>query len=315
MQVRTYDEVDPHEVYRLTMAAFGWPLTPKYVRHRLRRDPYVLEGFAIYAVERNRPVAQVVPLAMPVQLTRGVETVGAIQGVCSLTPVWGKGYARRLMEHAHDMYRQRGLRIATLVASRNTRGYGIYRKMGYVDLATFYRGTRRMPARRPKPPGLRLRKATRKDLPRIQSLFEAYTRGLYGWTQRDPRYLPMEVSWDRGVLDAFRIALRDGAAVGYLRVQPGWNVLATEVILPRIRDFRAAIRTLEAREKREFATVLTITSERERARYRAVGYDLYGPMMASAMAMPLGRRPRAQDLPRLFGARQGRFVLYETDFF
>lgn len=73
MQLRTYDEVDPYEVYKLTMLTFGWPLTPRYVRHFLRRDPRRCDGFAIYAMEGGKPVAQVVPLKMPVRLTGGVE--------------------------------------------------------------------------------------------------------------------------------------------------------------------------------------------------------------------------------------------------
>lgn len=316
MQIRTYDEVDPYDVYRLSMAAFGFPATPKYLRSRIRKDPHVLDGFAIYAVERGRAVAQVVPLAMPVRLTTGVETVGGIQAVSSLTSVWGKGYVRQLMAHAHDMYRDLGIRIATLMTSRNMRGYRIYQKMGYVDLARFERGARRLPARRRMPRTLRLRRPTRRELPRIQELYDAYVAGMTGWTQRDPGRVAMQVSWNRSVLEQFRLAVRDGAAVGYMRIEPGTEgAIADEAVFPHERDFRLAVRVREAKETHPYASVIGITSARDRSRYRAVGYDLYTPMQLTVMALPLRSGMRPRDLPRAFGVPQGRFVLLSTDHF
>jgi GNAT superfamily N-acetyltransferase len=260
MQVRTYEEVDPYEVYKLTMVTFRWPLTPKYVRHFLRRDPRRCDGYALYAVEHGRPVAQVVPLRMPVRLTNGVEGVGGVAGVCSLPSVWGRGFARGRIERAHDIYRELGLRITTLTTSRNIRGYGIYRKMGYVDLGDFFQASRTLPSGGRGRGGLRVRRASPRDLPEIQASFERYTADLLGWTERDPRLL-------------------------------------------------------EAREKRGYAVVRGITCARDRKRYGSIGYDINGPRLSVAMAIPLKRSARARDLPRLFGVPQGRFVLYPTDWF
>ncbi len=315
MQIRSYDEVDPYEVYKIGMIGFGWPLTPEYVRHALREDPRVLDGFAIYAMEREKPIAQVVPLEMPVRLTSGVETVGGIAGVCSHPSVWGKGYAWRLMERAHERYRELGLSISTLTTSPNIRGHGIYRRMGYVDLAPFYRGGRSLPAKRDRPKGIKSRSATRKDLSSIHSFYKRHTRGLTGWVMRDSRLLPMRVARDHDTLKAYRIVERDGEPVGYLRASRGGNLLASEIILPRMSDFRGAIQALESEDRRSLVSLGAVTSRRDQDRYRAVGYDLYGPTLAAVMAMPLDRRFRPRDLPQLFGAGEGRFVLYPTDHF
>lgn len=315
MQIRTYDEVDPYDVYQLTLAAFGWGLVERWVRQSIRRDPRVLEGFAIYAVERGKLLAQVIPLRMSVRLTCGPEAIGAIAGVCSHPSVWGKGYARRLMKNAHEMYRELGLRISTLTTSRNIRGYRLYRKLGYVDLALFYRALRKVPAKRTGPEGIRLRKAHRRDLPIIQALFEQYTQDLYGWTLRSPKLLPFYVSREAKALDPFHVVARDGVAVGYVRTHPEEHVLLEEVIAPKARDFRAAVRLMEARSRDRIVTTGYVSSERDRDRYTSLGYDICGPIPPTTMAVSIDDNLRAQNVRRLFGGTQGRFAHYPTDDF
>lgn len=315
MRILTYDEVDPYEVYHLTLSAFGFGLSEKWVRHARRKDPRVIEEYAIYAVEGGRPLAQVIPLKMVVRLTTGVETVGGIAGVCSHPSVWGRGYARRLMAFAHGLYRERDFRIATLATSRNIRGYRLYRKLGYVDLAPFYRGTRRIVRKPARPQGIRLRKATRHDIPRIHALFERHVRNLCGWTIRPDSLLELYVSWEGSRLDPYRIALRDGVPIGYLQTDPKGHRLAEEVIVPRAEDFRAAMRFLETQAMRGIATTGDVSSNRDIRRFRDLGYDLSGPMPGTTMALALVPNLRTASLPRLFGAAAGRFVHYPTDDF
>ena len=315
MRIVTYDEVDPYEVYRLNLAAFGWGLAEADVRRIRRKDPRVFDGFAFYAVERGKPLAQVNPLRMPVRLTTGVETVGGIAGVCSHPSVWGRGYARRTMERAHEWYREEGVRIATLTTSRNIRGFRIYRRMGYVELAPFYRASRNVPRNRRKPHGLNLRRVTRDDLPQIQRSFEGYTRDLYGWTARLPQLLTALLAWDPGYLERYRLVLRDRTVVGYLRTRPDRGVLMEEVVVPRWEDFRAAVGLLESRTRGKIATVNWITPKKDQKRYRGLGYTLDGPIPDATMAVSLDRRSRSRDLVRQFGVSSGKFAHYPTDDF
>ncbi len=315
MQIRRYDEVDPFDVHKLTMASFGWAVRPRELRQIIRRDPRVLPGGPIYAVAGGKPVAQVAPLRMQVRLTTGVEAVGAIAGVCSLPEVWGKGYARRLIEHVHDEYRGLGIGITTLMTSRNIRGYGIYEKMGYVDLGPFHRAARRLSALRRKPPSLRLWKATPRDLPQIQTLFEAHTRGLLGWVIRDPRTLEARIARERKALEEYRMVGRARATIGYARASPWDSDMADEVIARKESDFRDAVRALEASHRKEFATVLVAACQRDQERYLRLGYEVYCTVPSTTMAMPLDSSRRAQDLPQLFGIPQGRFVQYGTEWF
>lgn len=106
MQIRHYDEVDPYDVNSITTIAFDWTSGQRDVDYLVKNHSYVMDGYALYAVERRRAVAQVIPLKLPVVLKGGPTIVGGLQGVCSLPEVWGRGYVRRLIERAHEMYRE-----------------------------------------------------------------------------------------------------------------------------------------------------------------------------------------------------------------
>ena len=175
MRVRTYDEIDPVDAFRLSLVAFGEAWDEATVRRVRSSDRRYLDGLALYAEERGRVLAQVAPLRFSVRMRTGVEEVGGLAGVCSHPSVWGRGYARRLIEAAHDRFREMGLRISTLTTSRNIRGYGVYAKMGYRDLAPFLRAVRQLPPRE-RPSGYRLRSASRRDLPTLHALYRRHTR-------------------------------------------------------------------------------------------------------------------------------------------
>lgn len=315
MPIRTFDEVDPFEIHKLGLAAFGWAAPEKRMRRQIREDPRVMDGYGRYYVERGRIVAQVLPLRIPVRLASGVETIGGIAAVCSLPEVWGRGYVRRLMGHVHDLYREEGIRIAALTTSRNIRGYGVYRKLGYVDLAPFYRATRRIRVRPSPPDGVGFRVPKARDIPRMQQLFRDFARSFFGWTERHPTFLGGEQIWFDHILDRFRLVYRGGTLVGYLRTIPGEEDFSEEYVLRRHADFRAAVRAVEARTRFGFSNVVPLSTAADLARFRGLGYEIVGPTPSKAMAVSLAPDLRARDLPRLFGVPQGRFLLYPTDSF
>jgi GNAT superfamily N-acetyltransferase len=314
MQIRSYEEIDPAEAVRLSAVAFGESLTESEIRRIHGRDPRYAGGPPVYAVEGGRVLAQVIPMRFPVRLATGVETVGGLQGVCSLPSVWGRGYTRRLIEHVHGLFRDEGLRISTLTGSKNTRGYRLYSGLGYVDLAPFYRGTRKVPKDRKPPAGLRIRKARSEDLPRIHELYRLATRGLLGWTQRAPAELAAAYASFPRFRGRYRVAESAGRIVGYLRSRPEDAALVEEVLAGREADFRAMVTGMEAQVRGGVATANWITCRRDVGRFRRLGYRI-DPIGDTTMAMPLTRDVRARDLPALFGGTSGRFVQYPTDDF
>lgn len=314
MQIRSYDEIDPRDAYHLSSIAFGWTLTESEMRRICERDPRYPYGPPVYAVERGLPLAQVVPMRFPVRLTGGVEEVGGLQGVCSLPRVWGHGYARRLIGHVHEMFRDDGLEISTLTASQNTRGYQLYTRLGYVDVAPFYGGTHSARTDEPRGGGLRLRKARGEDLPQIHQLYVQSTRGLLGWTERSARELPAAYRSFPWIRARYRIALRGGRIVGYLRSRPWDAAHMEEVVAPAESDFRAIVRTMEPTARGRIATVNWLTCRRDVARFRRLGYRI-DAIPDTTMAVGLTRSVRTPDLPRRFGGTTGRFVQYPTDDF
>ncbi len=315
MQIRTFDEVDPFEIHKLFLASFGMAAPERLMRRQIREDPRVMEGYGRYLVDRGRILAQVVPLKMPVRLTSGVETVGGVAAVCSLPEVWGRGYVRRLMDHVHDLYRQADIRIVTLTTSRNIRGYGVYRKLGYVDLAPFYRAAKRIRVRPSPPKDMSLRTPRARDIPRIQALFRDFAKPFYGWTERHPTFLGGEHIWFENIRGRFRLVYRGGELVGYLRTVPDEEDFSGEYVLRRTTDFRAAVRSVEARTRYGFSNVAPLTAATDLARFRSLGYAVVGPTPSMAMTLSLVPGLRKKVLPRLFGVPQGRFLLYPTDFF
>src|SRR2546425_9564124 len=157
MRVRTYDEIDPLAAFRLGVVSFGSAWDEAKVRRVRAHDRTYLEEFALYAEERGRVLAQVVPRRLAVRTTNGVEEVGGLAAVCSHPGVWGRGFARRLIEATHDLFRELGLSMSALTTSRNIRGYGVGAELGYVDLAPFQQairqGTPRIAPKGDGPPG------------------------------------------------------------------------------------------------------------------------------------------------------------------
>ncbi len=314
MQIKAYDEVDPDEVVRLSAAAFRRALLPEEIRSLLRSDPRYAYGYGVYAVERGRLLAQAVPMRFPVRLATGVEFVGGVAGVCSLPSVWGEGYARRLMAHVHEVFREDGLRIATLTTSLNIRGYRLYARLGYVDLAPFYLGTKivNRPPRRGR--GMRIRALRTGDLPRIHELYKEATAGLLGWTERSPEELPSHVATFARERRCYRVALRGSRIVESFRTHAGEGCLMEEVIAPREEDFRALLAAIESGARDRVATAEWITCRRDASRFLRQGYRL-DRTGDTTMAVALDGGVRSRELPALFGGPRGRFVQYPSDDF
>ncbi len=313
MQIKDYEEVDPDEVVRLSMAAFRRALLPEEIRSLLGSDPRYAYGYGVYAVEHGRLLAQAVPMRFPVRLTTGAEPVGGVAGVCSLPSVWGRGYARRLMDHLHETFRADGLRIATLTTSKNVRGYGLYLRLGYHDLAPFYLGTRVLARASPPRARLRIRRVRASDLPRIHGLYRKATAGLLGWTERSPAEVPNHVATFPRERASYRVAMRGATIVGYFRTHDD-GCLMEEVVAPRESDFRDLVAAIEDGSHRRASTAEWITCRRDASRFRSHGYRL-DPTGDTTMATGLARSIRSRDLPRLFGGTTGRFVQYPSDDF
>src|SRR3989442_5471661 len=98
MRVRTYDEIDPLAAFRLGVVSFGSAWDEAKVRRVRAHDRTYLEEFALYAEERGRVLAQVVPRRLAVRTTSGVEEIGGLAAVCAHPAERGRAFPRRVME-------------------------------------------------------------------------------------------------------------------------------------------------------------------------------------------------------------------------
>src|SRR2546428_567859 len=238
-----------------------------------------------------------------------------LRGSPSLVVRWtGPLMLLALVDAVEDGYADHGFDLSSLGKSRNIGGYGVYAKMGYVDLAPFWSGMRRV-AQRFLPSGYRLRKATKADLPAMHNLYRAHTRRMLGWTERDPGQLAWALVRDPDYLSKYRIVTPEGQRVGYLRTRPDDAVTMEEVIARGVPDFRAAVGLMESRLRRGIATGDWITADGDAVNFRHLGYTVDGPVPDATMGLSLTNELRTDSLPRLFGGRSGRFVQYSTDDF
>ena len=219
------------------------------------------------------------------------------------------------MQRAHEWFLSEGLRLAALTTSRNIRGYRIYEKMGYVDLAPFYRAYRSVPGKRAHPSDLRFRQASRDDIPTIGRLFREYTRGLLGWTAREPSHIPSLIAGDPKLLERYRIVLRGDKPVGYFRTHPQEEVHMEELILPKIEDYREAVVLAEARAPHGLANVNWVTARKDQERLQRLGYELDGPIPDATMVLSLRGDVTPRSLLEEFGVPSGTFAQYPTEDF
>src|SRR2546428_5210405 len=127
------------------------------------------------------------------------------------------------------------------------------------------------------PKGYRLRAVRRSDMSTIHRLYRTQTRRMLGWTERPERALEWGVIRTLDYLEKYRIVLRDGQAVGYLRTRPHDGITMEEVVRPTAQDFRAAVALMEANAEAGIATVNCVTARPDGPRVRGLRYTVHGP--------------------------------------
>src|SRR2546428_14181812 len=119
--------------------------------------------------------------------------------------------------------------------------------------------------------GYGLRAVRRSDMSTIHRLYRTQTRRMLGWTERPEQALEWAVIRTRDYLEKYRIVLRDGKAVGYLRTRPHDGITMEEVVAPNAQDFRAAVALIEAKAEAGIATVDWLNAGAGCARIRKLG--------------------------------------------
>lgn len=137
MDIITYRELEPKDDFMMLMElAFWWPISPKDLDEfanadiRLKNSPV---GFC--AVEDGRLAGFVGVMDIPTKTAKGeTEIVGGIWSVATNPEFSRQGICKKLLDEAHNYFRQQKYRFSFLCTSRTIIAYGIYKKLEYVEV-------------------------------------------------------------------------------------------------------------------------------------------------------------------------------------
>lgn len=316
MRFLAYDEVDHDQVLQLHMAGFGWPLTEERMRLKVKYDERAPKGFAFYAVNGKKVLGQVFALRIPNKTREGIEDVLGLAEVATAPGEARKGVATALMKRAEEMATEDGLRFSWLLTGRHLVAHALYRKLGYRDMTTFPRGFRHIPKKLEKPRGIELKPYKKTYSKRMTAIHDEYVKGGFGFTERQDDFFEMHIATEQVDKASIKVARRGGEVIGYVvsHSRHGFPVFV-EVVAMDESGFKAIVRTVEARHKGSLSMTASLVWTKQRHRFEALGYKINPVHWFALMAKPLERGISEDEMDRLYGFDEGRFVFLSMDGF
>ena len=217
IQILTYDQVDPLEVWHLNQVALEYSLTPERAALIRRLDPRPFPFFALYAAVDGVLAGQVCVYRLPVVTVDGPEEMGGISAVCTHPDYARQGIAARLMEEAHAHIRQAGMRFSTLGTSSHRGAYHLYRSLGYEDAARLGMATAS------RETAVRLGSLTARqtqpgEISLADDFYQRLAPGKIGFTRRLPGFLSTLIAMGEIGQDSIWLINFGSDACGFTRV-------------------------------------------------------------------------------------------------
>jgi ribosomal protein S18 acetylase RimI-like enzyme len=241
MKIITYDEIrDPYQFLKLMEPAFGWMTDPKKIAEWRKVDSRCRSPYG-FALQQGRDILGFVGVMdIPVRtLDGGIENIGGIFAVATDPTQCRAGIATRLLEHAHEHFRAKGYRFASLCTSRALVARSLYLKLGYSEVVTFRRILRAYryypekkvrPSKRKKQPNLEL----------IKAIFARNTRSRTGFAGRIDNW-PQAFITQREVKPGSIIVQPDG----YALFEPGSDgMFVGEMVADNAKAYRTLLKRL-----------------------------------------------------------------------
>ena len=126
MEILAYDQVDPEDVFHITMLALGSALTPEISEHLQRTAHPPHPDLSVCAVEDDMVVGYAGVYPQPVLTIAGWEDVGCFWAVCIHPQYTGRGIATRLLEEVHVRMHAIGLRFSMFHTKRSLSAYQLW---------------------------------------------------------------------------------------------------------------------------------------------------------------------------------------------
>ena len=317
MRVVAYDDIEPEDAMLIELVCFGSTTTPEKIKLIRRLDKRSSDYYSIYALDdHGKPVSQVVVLYIDTQTQEGREKIAGIQAVATLPGHLRRGLSTALMRRAHELARERGIRIAFSTTSSSIVAHGLYVKLGYSTLATFDRGYKRITSKSGKQRHVSLRKFDARVASRLDELFSSQTRDRLGFIHRQDGFMAMLVKTNQATPEKLRIAYSGGEVVGYARVQGEADVVTTNELVGTDDAARSSIvDQIERQPHALWAYCSSLCDARLSQLYRNRGYRLHEPCFGRVMVASVDGSLTGDEIAKLYGKDENRFVIYSLDSF
>ncbi len=136
MKIITFDELkDSYQFLRVMDASFGWCATPQRIAKIRKLDERYKYPFGFCMMEGETLAGFVGVIYIPVKTVDGkIEKVGGIHAVATYPAFIRQGVAKRLMDKAHEHFKQLGFRFSFLWTGKSLVAHSLYEKLGYSDI-------------------------------------------------------------------------------------------------------------------------------------------------------------------------------------
>ncbi len=263
IKILDYDNVDPLEVLQINLLGLDFALTPERVSLIRKYDPRPFPFLALYAAKNDKVIGQVGVFRLPMVTKEGPEDVGGIWAVCILPTYKRHGIATILMNKAHEIMREEGLRFSTLGTSKFRIAHPFYLKLGYQDVFS----SSNLIFQREKilitDNSFRVEQVDFTRLNLADKVFREISEDALGFARRHEPFLPAMVAIGDlaiGKLDEENIWLiwKEDRLIGYLIAKLAGSVL--QVIDITLLDKMDAIYAISALSKRFLTPYIQVKS-------------------------------------------------------
>lgn len=317
LRIVTYDEIAPEDAMLIEQVCFGISTTPEKIRLIRQLDKRASDYYGIYALDdQGKAVSQVIVLHIDTKTREGREEVAGIQGVATLPGHLRRGLSTALMRRAHELARERGMRIAFLLTSSSLVAHEMYVQLGYTTLATFTRGYKRITGRSKKARHLSLRKYDATVAEKLDELFASQTHDRFGFTFRQRRFIEMLIRTRQATPEKLQFAHSNKSLVGYVRSEREADIVTTtELVGVDDSTRRSILDELERAPDRHWALCYGLCDARIEQLYEKAGYRLHKPGFGRVMAASLDESLTSDELAKLYGCDEKLFAIYQSDCF
>ena len=311
LRVVTYDEVDPREAMFLDLICFGSTMSPENLKLLRRLDKRVPDYYGICLLDdEGRLISQVLLLHIDTKTRDGLERVAGIVGVATMPGHSRRGLSTALMKRAHELARERGMRIAILTTQAWGVAHGLYTKLGYSTIGTFDRGIKQLTTKPRTTRRVKLRKFKLSDAGALDELFQSQTKDSLGFVYRQPNFFAMKVQSHQLSGDGITVATAGGRIVGYARVSRRPDQIEVRELVAEDDPTRLAILNAAGTQfNAKLLTVSMLCDARIANFYERLGFRIYSPGCGRVMATSTDGSLSGDDIASLYGVNEGRFVI------